>query len=360
MGRPPLRLGRPKGRPQAPFQPSHENRYPFTNWSTFAPPKWSKFTPPLFAIPFLGVGDEHHAAKIDELKARAEEGDDAGAQHLLGGCYLHGDYGVQQDYELARHWLQRAADHEIPPESQQPTESLTGKSVREASDLAWSVCLASLSLAGMSLEGQGRDVDYAEAARWFDRAAQLGAGVANRYLGRLCEIGLGVPQDFVLAYAHYDQAREIAHVGTPPGSRDEERDWLALRMTPEQIAEAQSIAREWQRQTRERTGEGPLGDLGLRQSSNVAELPKTWDELKDRSSVTPTRACEKCGLEVSAHANFCGNCGDRLGTYGRQSSNVAELVWRGLRWYFSWALPSPKVFVVALVVTVLGYLLRCE
>ena len=33
-----------------PFQPSHENRYPFTNWSTFAPPKWSKFTPPLTPI----------------------------------------------------------------------------------------------------------------------------------------------------------------------------------------------------------------------------------------------------------------------------------------------------------------------
>ena len=47
-----LRLGRPKGRPQAPFQPSHENRYPFTNWSTFAPPKWSKFTPPLTNLPF--------------------------------------------------------------------------------------------------------------------------------------------------------------------------------------------------------------------------------------------------------------------------------------------------------------------
>ena len=62
MGRPPLRLGRPKGRPQAPFQPSHENRYPFTNWSTFAPPKWSKFTPPLtapelFTTLFFGVYD---------------------------------------------------------------------------------------------------------------------------------------------------------------------------------------------------------------------------------------------------------------------------------------------------------------
>ena len=57
MGRPPLRLGRPKGRPQAPFQPSHENRYPFTNWSTFAPPKWSKFTPPL----------TYRAASIEKL-----------------------------------------------------------------------------------------------------------------------------------------------------------------------------------------------------------------------------------------------------------------------------------------------------
>ncbi len=54
VGRPPLRLGRPKGRPQAPFQPSHENRYPFTNWSTFAPPKWSKFTPPLTSIVLCG------------------------------------------------------------------------------------------------------------------------------------------------------------------------------------------------------------------------------------------------------------------------------------------------------------------
>ena len=40
-------LALPPIQAQAPFQPSHENRYPFTNWSTFASPKWSKFTPPL-------------------------------------------------------------------------------------------------------------------------------------------------------------------------------------------------------------------------------------------------------------------------------------------------------------------------
>ncbi len=49
MGRLPLRLGRPKGRPQAPFQPSHENRYHSPNWSSFTPPKWSNFSPPLTA-----------------------------------------------------------------------------------------------------------------------------------------------------------------------------------------------------------------------------------------------------------------------------------------------------------------------
>ena len=68
MGRPPLRLGRPKGRPQAPFQPSHENRYPFTNWSTFAPPKWSKFTPPLTFVRLLNRFPKQEPFEVlDEL-----------------------------------------------------------------------------------------------------------------------------------------------------------------------------------------------------------------------------------------------------------------------------------------------------
>ena len=47
VGRPPLRLGRPKGRPQAPFQPSTKTATPSPTGLLFAPPKWSKFTPPL-------------------------------------------------------------------------------------------------------------------------------------------------------------------------------------------------------------------------------------------------------------------------------------------------------------------------
>ena len=72
MGRPPLRLGRPKGRPQAPFQPSHENRYPFTNWSTFAPPKWSKFTPPLTREITLSAVNQLWVAAITYIRLRRE------------------------------------------------------------------------------------------------------------------------------------------------------------------------------------------------------------------------------------------------------------------------------------------------
>ena len=79
MGRPPLRLGRPKGRPQAPFQPSHENRYPFTNWSTFAPPKWSKFTPPLTADGLTALFGDLEVAFLPMSRVRSfddRRGDD--------------------------------------------------------------------------------------------------------------------------------------------------------------------------------------------------------------------------------------------------------------------------------------------
>ncbi len=78
MGRPPLRLGRPKGRPQAPFQPSHENRYPFTNWSTFAPPKWSKFTPPLTRVALVAPSlftFEFGGGRVVGLNVKVNESD---------------------------------------------------------------------------------------------------------------------------------------------------------------------------------------------------------------------------------------------------------------------------------------------
>ena len=108
MGRPPLRLGRPKGRPQAPFQPSHENRYPFTNWSTFAPPKWSKFTPPLTwasAIFDSGGGSRGRLLVIDQASGiRAAPFDAAHPAPTSADSSVLADVYYEVERE-ARGWL---------------------------------------------------------------------------------------------------------------------------------------------------------------------------------------------------------------------------------------------------------------
>ena len=53
--------------------------------------------------------------------------------------------------------------------------------------------------------------------------------------------GLGVPQDHVLAHKWLN----LAAAQKPSLSYGKERDQLARNMTPDQIAEAQKLAREW-------------------------------------------------------------------------------------------------------------------
>ena len=82
--------------------------------------------------------------------------------------------------------------------------------------------------------------DNAEAVRWFRLAAEQGdtggqSGLAHAYLK-----GSGVPKDNVYAYMWF-------HIAAAQGDKTSEirRDTVALKMTPDQIAEAQRMAREW-------------------------------------------------------------------------------------------------------------------
>ena len=56
--------------------------------------------------------------------------------------------------------------------------------------------------------------------------------------------GLGVPQDFALAHMWYNIAAAMGLDDTASLAADA-RDALASRMTPEQIYEAQLLARAW-------------------------------------------------------------------------------------------------------------------
>jgi TPR repeat protein len=100
----------------------------------------------------------------------------------------------------------------------------------------------------MYYKGNGVPQDYVEAVKWFRLAAAHGNAEAQSNLGVMYYKGNGVPQDYVQAYKWFSLA---AATYTEKQARDEaakNRDSVAARMTPAQIAEAQKRAREWKKQ----------------------------------------------------------------------------------------------------------------
>jgi len=88
--------------------------------------------------------------------------------------------------------------------------------------------------------GQGVPQDYQEAVKWYRRAAEQGDASAQYNLGVKYDNGQGVPQDFVEAMKWY---RLAAEQGIARAKKSLET--LETKMTPEQISEAQRLAREW-------------------------------------------------------------------------------------------------------------------
>jgi uncharacterized protein len=92
----------------------------------------------------------------------------------------------------------------------------------------------------MYANGRGVRQSYTIAAIWLRKAADQGHGTAQRDLGLMYANGQGVPQDYVYAHMWLNLS---AAGGTDPTTKD--RDLVAAKMTPAQIAEAQKLAREW-------------------------------------------------------------------------------------------------------------------
>ena len=82
--------------------------------------------------------------------------------------------------------------------------------------------------------------DYVEAANWYRKAAEQGHAEAQNNLGLMYGIGQGVQQNYVQAHMWYNLA---GAQGLEQAAKN--RDNVAKRMTPAQIAEAQKLAREW-------------------------------------------------------------------------------------------------------------------
>jgi uncharacterized protein len=145
-----------------------------------------------------------------QSRSLADRKDGAGP-YRIGLMYERG-WGAKQDYAEARRWYLKAAGVDDP--------------------------LAEFSLGVLSARGLGAPKDYVEAVKWFRRAADRGVAAAQFNLGVMYAHALGVPQDYVLAHMWFSLAGAQEEEGAK-----EALDDAAAKMTPAEIGLAENLAK---------------------------------------------------------------------------------------------------------------------
>lgn len=188
------------------------------------------FASSVFALALFGAA---MAGPLEDGEAAYKNGDYAAAMPIflsfanyahvqvnLGYMYYNGQ-GTRQDYTQALVWFHKAAD--------QGDES------------------GQFMLGLMYDDGTGVPQDYTQAVAWYRRAANQGNTEAQVNLGVMYAKGQGVPQDHVLAHMWFNLSAS-SWENFDPKDREKavkDREATAAHMTPDQIAEAQRLAREW-------------------------------------------------------------------------------------------------------------------
>lgn len=176
-------------------------------------------TPPDAGEGYAAYLKSNYARALRLLRPLADEGDVL-AQSTLGLMYYHGR-GVEADDAEAVKWFRLAADK--------------------------GDARAQFNLAVAYAEGHGVPQDFVAAAKLYRRAAGQNHAQAQYNLGLLYARGEGVSQDNVSAHMWFNLAA-ASFPASDISNRSlagRNRDVLARKMTPEQIAEAQRLAREW-------------------------------------------------------------------------------------------------------------------
>ena len=140
------------------------------------------------------------------------------AQFNLGALYAIGQ-GVPRDGAEAVAWYREAADQGL--------------------------AAAQVNLGVMYQEGEGVPQDAVQAVAWYRKAADQGHAAAQYNIGLMYSTGEGVPQDAVEAHKWGTLAASHA-VGDEQKEYAATRDATAKAMTPDQLAEAQQRAADWQ------------------------------------------------------------------------------------------------------------------
>ena len=104
----------------------------------------------------------------------------------------------------------------------------------------------------MYQHGHGTVQNYAEAVRWYRKAAEQGDPRAQFHLGVFHAKGEGIPQDDITAYKWTNIAGALAPPGKIRVTAAQIRNFLERRMSGSQITKSQRLAREWMEEHRAR------------------------------------------------------------------------------------------------------------
>jgi TPR repeat protein len=182
------------------------------------------------------------------------------AQFKLGEMYSKGN-GAPQDNNEAVKWFTKAAE----------------KGHTEAQ----------FKLGEMYSKGNGVPKDDNKASKWFTKAAERGNATAQRNLALMYYDGKGVIEDYVEAY------KWALLAGMNGEDVTKIKQDLTTKMTPEQIAEAQKLAKDFaakkQNANNNSTTQPNLPTDANKDASRVERLSKNIQEMKNTIELNKKR-----------------------------------------------------------------------
>ena len=158
------------------------------------------------------TGDDVAKKRFEETKVKAENGNEI-SQYNLALMYRKGE-GVKQDFKQAHEWFLKAA---------------------ELGDTK-----AQTNIGASYYKGEGVAQNFKEAYKWYLKAASQGDAIAQCSLADLYASGKGIIENYVEAYAWAKIATANGHKLAPRLAHF----ILQPKMTPEQIAKAEELAKE--------------------------------------------------------------------------------------------------------------------
>jgi TPR repeat protein len=190
----------------------------------------------------------NHDTAFHNCTKAAEQGE-AKAQYYLGMMLTSG-FATPQDDKQAAYWYTKAAEQGyaeaqynlavvftdgqgVPQDDKQAVFWFTKAAVQ-------GYAKAQFNLGNMYDRGEGTPKDYKQAVYWFTKAAEQGNASAQLNLGFMHHSGNGTLKDSIVAYAWYNVS---ASQGDEQATKS--RGIIEEEMTPNQIAEAQKLSKEY-------------------------------------------------------------------------------------------------------------------